>query len=99
MDEATPGEISVSLGRCIKRCRLSQRLRLVDVSRRADLSVPTVRAIERGDASVAFGNYAFVAVMLGAGDLFDRIIQESAVIESDPRQQARVRVAKSKAYP
>lgn len=98
MNEVTPGEISTSLGHCLRRRRLEQRLRLVDVSRRASLSVPTVRAIERGDASVAFGNYAFVAVMLGAGDLFKQIIEAGTVIERQPGR-ARVRVAKSEAYP
>lgn len=98
MNEVTPGEISSSLGRCLKRRRIAQCLRLVDVSRRAGLSIPTLRAIERGDASVAFGNYAYVAVMLGAGDLFDPIREESAAIRTDIRH-ARVRAAKPKTYP
>ena len=98
MNEVTPGEIGTSLGRCLKRRRIAQRLRLVDVSQRAGLSIPTLRAIERGDASVAFGNYAYVAVMLGAGDLFDPIREESAAIQADIRN-ARVRAPKPGVYP
>lgn len=91
MAEVTPGDISVRLGQSIKRRRLSQRLRLVDVAQRAGLSVPTIRAIERGDASVSFGNYAFVAVLLGAGDLFEPIIRDAAVtILSSKRSRVRI---------
>jgi len=95
MSEVTPGEISVRLGRSLKRRRLLERLRLVDVSQRAGLSVPTIRAIERGDASVSFGNYAFVAVMLGAGDLFETIIEDSPA-NSSGGKQSRVRISKPK---
>lgn len=94
MDEVTPGDISVRLGQGLKRRRLSQRLRLVDVAQRAGLSVPTIRAIERGEASVSFGNYAFVAVLLGAGNLFEPIIRESAgnkPFSSSTRTRVRVR--------
>ena len=96
MDEITPGDISLCLGKGLKRRRLSQRLRLVDVSRRAGLSVPTIRAIERGDASVSFGNYAFVAVLLGAGDLFESILRDTppVTVLREGAKQSRVRVTK-----
>ena len=84
------------LGQSLKRRRLSQRLRLVDVSQRSGLSVPTIRSIERGDSSVSFGNYAFIAVMLGADDLFKSIFEDT----QDSRlnlERSRVRVSKSKA--
>jgi transcriptional regulator with XRE-family HTH domain len=98
MKEVTPGDISTSLGQCLKRRRLTQRLRLIDVSRRAGLSVPTIRAIERGDNSVSFGNYAYVAVMLGAGDLFRSIIEE-AETHSSMHRHSRVRFPNRKRTP
>lgn len=84
------------LGLNLKRRRVSQRLRLVDVSQRSGLSVPTIRAIERGESSVSFGNYAFVAIMLGAGDLFKSIFEDERDSSSD-MERARVRVSKPKA--
>jgi transcriptional regulator with XRE-family HTH domain len=93
MSEITPGDISVHLGQSLKRRRLSQRLRLVDVAQRAGLSVPTIRAIEQGEASVSFGNYAFVAVLLGAGDLFEPIISD-ALMDASGLKRSRVRVSK-----
>jgi transcriptional regulator with XRE-family HTH domain len=93
MSEITPGDISVHLGQSLKRRRLSQRLRLVDVAQRAGLSVPTIRAIEQGEASVSFGNYAFVAVLLGAGDLFESIISD-APMDASGLKRSRVRVSK-----
>ena len=77
MNEFTPGDIATQLGLSLKRRRLTQHLRLVDVAERSGLSVPTIRSIERGDGSVSFGNYAFVAVLLGAADLFERIIRDA----------------------
>jgi len=83
------------LGQGLKRRRLSQCLRLVDVARRAGLSVPTIRAIEQGEASVSFGNYAFVAVLLGAGDLFEAIVDDAPASVSSPKR-SRVRISKPK---
>lgn len=95
MDEITPGDISMRLGQSLKRRRLSQRLRLVDVAQRAGLSVPTIRAIELGEASVSFGNYAFVAVLLGAGDLFEPIVKD--IPENTPSlKRSRVRTSKAR---
>lgn len=95
MDEITPGDISLHLGQSLKRRRLSQRLRLVDVAQRAGLSVPTIRAIEQGEGSVSFGNYAFVAVLLGAGDLFEPIVQDMP--EKAPSlKRSRVRTASAR---
>jgi transcriptional regulator with XRE-family HTH domain len=96
MNEITPGDVSVRLGRNLKSRRVSQGLRLVDVSQRSGLSVPTIRAIERGDSSVSFGNYAFVAVMLGADDLFKSIFEDTRDSGSD-LERSRVRVSKPKA--
>lgn len=96
MDEITPGDVGVRLGRNLKSRRVSQGLRLVDASQRSGLSVPTIRAIERGDSSVSFGNYAFVAVMLGAGDLFKSIFEDRRDSGSD-LERSRVRVSKPKA--
>lgn len=77
---------------------MSQRLRLVDVAQRAGLSVPTIRSIERGDASVSFGNYAFVAVLLGAGDLFEPIINNAPATASTSKR-SRVRVSRPRIAP
>jgi transcriptional regulator with XRE-family HTH domain len=76
MNEITPGDIAINLGLGLRRRRLAQHLRLVDVAERSGLSVPTIRSIERGDGYVSFGSYAFVAVLLGAGDLFDPILRD-----------------------
>lgn len=100
MNEVTPGDISVRLGQGLKRRRLSQRLRLVDVAQRAGLSVPTIRAIERGEASVSFGNYAFVAVLLGAGDLFEPIVREPEDNEAPSSStRSRVRIPQARRAP
>lgn len=90
MNEITPGDIGVRLGQGLRRRRLAQHLRLVDVAQRAGLSVPTIRAIERGEPSVALGNYTFVAVLLGAGDLFEPILSDTPVsVPSAKRSRVR----------
>ena len=94
MNETTPGDISMRLGQGLKRRRMSQRLRLVDVAQRSGLSVPTIRAIERGEASVSFGNYAFVAVLLGAGELFEAIMRDAPQASPSSSKRSRVRVSK-----
>jgi len=98
MTEITPGDIAIQLGLGLKRRRLAQNLRLVDVAERSGLSVPTIRSIERGDASVSFGNYAFVAVLLGAGDLFNLILQDVplSALANASSKRSRVSVPKRK---
>ena len=45
--------------------RLRRRLSAVQISERAGITRPTLRAIERGDPSVSFGAYAAVLFCLG----------------------------------
>ena len=98
MNEVTPGDIGIHLGLGLKRRRLAQHLRLVDVAERSGLSVPTIRSIERGDGSVSFGNYAFVAVLLGAGDLFEPILRDvpSSALADTVLKRSRVSAPKRK---
>lgn len=53
------------LGSDIRLARLRRRLPAGQVAERAGISRPTLRAIERGDATVAFGAYAGVLLCLG----------------------------------
>ena len=54
-----------AIGENLRLARLRRRLSAAQVSERAGITRPTLRAIERGDPSVSFGNYASVLFCLG----------------------------------
>lgn len=57
-----------SLGQRLRDARLRRRFSMETVSARADISRPTLYKIEKGDPSVAFGNYLQVLRVLGLLD-------------------------------
>jgi transcriptional regulator with XRE-family HTH domain len=61
------------LGADIQRGRRRRRLTAAMVAERAQISRPTLRRVEHGDASVALGVYATVLWVLGLGDRIGRL--------------------------
>ena len=53
------------MGASLKLARLRRRLQARQVAERAGMSLPTLRAIERGSEKVAMGAYAAVLQVLG----------------------------------
>lgn len=68
------------VGSDLRDARKRRRLPTAVVAERAQISLPTLHRVERGDASVAFGTYAIVMWVLG---MSDRLAQLAAV-ETDP---------------
>lgn len=56
------------IGGNFKLARLRRRFSSRIVAERADISLPTLRSIERGDGSVTMGAYANVLAVLGLQD-------------------------------
>lgn len=56
------------IGGNLKLARLRRRFSSRLVAERADISLPTLRSIERGDGSVTMGAYANVLAVLGLQD-------------------------------
>lgn len=67
------------LGLDLQRARRRRRLTAEMVAQRAQITRPTLRRVERGDASVAVGTYASVLWVLGLGER----IGELAAPETD----------------
>ncbi len=53
------------VGENLRLARLRRNLSVAQVAERAGISMPTLRAIERGEAQVSFGAYASVLFSLG----------------------------------
>lgn len=53
------------LGENLRLARLRRQLSALQISERAGISPPTLRAIERGDPNVSMGAYASVLLCLG----------------------------------
>jgi len=54
-----------NLGENLRLARLRRQLSTVQIAERAGISLPTLRAIERGEARVSMGAYAAVLLSLG----------------------------------
>lgn len=54
-----------AVGENLRLARLRRKLSATQISERAGITRPTLRAIERGDPSVSFGAYATVLFCLG----------------------------------
>jgi hypothetical protein len=88
------------LGPDLKDARLRRRLPMSVVAERAQISLPTLSRVERGDAAVSMGVYATVLWVLGMGDRIGRL----AAAETDTvglhleaeRLPKRVRLPRSK---
>lgn len=65
----------LKLGADLRDARKRRRLPTAIVAERAQISLPTLRRVERGDASVSLGTYATVLWVLG---LSDRLTQLAA---------------------
>lgn len=80
------------LGENVRLARLRRQLSAVQVSERAGISPPTLRAIERGDANVSMGAYASVLLCLG---LDKDLAQVGREVELGRKlQDAQIRVGK-----
>lgn len=64
------------VGSDLRDARKRRRLPTAIVAERAQISLPTLHRVERGDASVGFGTYAIVMWVLG---MSDRLTQLAAV--------------------
>lgn len=65
-----------NLGENIKLARLRRRLSTQQVSERADISRPTLSAIEKGKPNVSIGLYLQVLFVLGLADDFLKVANE-----------------------
>ncbi len=61
------------LGADLRDARKRRRLPTAVVAERAQISLPTLRRVERGDASVGLGAYATVLSVLGLSDRLARL--------------------------
>lgn len=68
--------ILTELGENIRLARLRRKLPSTMVAERAGIARNTLRAIERGDASVAMGAYANVLLCLGLEKDLKRLAQD-----------------------
>ena len=58
-------KILIEMGEQIKLARLRRKLSTTQVSERANISRPTLSAIEKGASSVSIGSYLLVLQVLG----------------------------------
>ena len=69
----------VSLGHRLKDARLRRRFSMETVCVRADISRPTLYKVEKGDPSVAMGNYVQVLRVLGLVEDLSLIAKEDVL--------------------
>jgi transcriptional regulator with XRE-family HTH domain len=82
-------KILTEVGQNIKLARLRRRLSAALIAERANISRPTLWAIEKGSRSVAFGAYAQVLFVLGlendllklgSDDVLGRKLQDAKIL-------------------
>jgi transcriptional regulator with XRE-family HTH domain len=71
--------IVAEMGENIRLARLRRKFSTTIVAQRAGISRNTLRAIERGDASVTFGAYVNVLVCLGLEKDLKQIAQDDSL--------------------
>jgi transcriptional regulator with XRE-family HTH domain len=81
-----------NMGENLRLARLRRQLSAVQVSERAGISLPTLRAIERGDANVSMGAYASVLLSLGLDKDLVQVGREDEL--GRKLQDAQIRVGK-----
>lgn len=64
----------------MRDARRRRRLPMAVVAERAQISLPTLQRVERGDGGVGFGTYATVLWVLGLSDKLNGL----AAVETDP---------------
>lgn len=69
-------KILEGLGENIKLARLRRKLSTEQVSERADISRPTLSAIEKGSSSVSIGSYVKVLFVLGLAEDFLKVAND-----------------------
>ncbi len=69
-------KILEGLGENIKLARLRRKLSTEQVSERADISRPTLSAIEKGSSSVSIGSYVQVLFVLGLAEDFLKVAND-----------------------
>ena len=87
-----------NLGENIKLARLRRRLSTQQVSERADISRPTLSAIEKGKPSVSIGLYLQVLFILGLAEDFLKVANEDELGRKlqDARLMVKERAPKRK---
>lgn len=82
-------QILVEVGQNVKLARLRRRLSTEQIAERANISRPTLWAIEKGTSTVAFGAYAQVLFVLGlekdllklgSDDVLGRKLQDAEIL-------------------
>jgi transcriptional regulator with XRE-family HTH domain len=82
-------QILIEVGQSIKLARLRRRLSAEQIAERANISRPTLWAIEKGSSTVAFGAYAQVLFVLGlekdllklaSDDVLGRKLQDAEIL-------------------
>jgi transcriptional regulator with XRE-family HTH domain len=69
-------KILEGLGENIKLARLRRKLSSEQVSERANISRPTLSAIEKGSSSVSIGSYVQVLFVLGLAEDFLKVAND-----------------------
>ena len=82
-------QMLIEVGQNIKLARLRRRLSAEQIAERANMSRPTLWAIEKGSSTVAFGAYAQVLFVLGlekdllklgSDDVLGRKLQDAEIL-------------------
>lgn len=82
-------KILMTIGENIKLARLRRKLSTEQIAERANISRPTLWAIEKGSSSVTFGAYAQVLFVLGlekdllklgSDDVLGRKLQDAGIL-------------------